>query len=178
MKYLTVYLVTALLLTACGTTPTPVTPPHVYPITATPSAVVEPAVTPSSVTLTLTSDAFGHEQPIPSKYACGGENVSPALSWNDPPEGTQSFALIMDDPDAGSVPFVHWVIFNIPASARGLPEAVPTDDTLPDGSINGRTSNYSSGYMGPCPPSDVHNYVFRLYALDTLLDLEPRISKG
>jgi len=125
----------------------------------------------------LTSDAFVHGQSIPAKYTCAGKNVSPALTWNEPPAGTQSFVLILDDPDAGSVPFVHWVLFNIPAKTRHLPEAFPMDETFPDGSVSGRTSTYATGYMGPCPPSGVHRYSFRLYALDVTLNLQARTSK-
>lgn len=151
--------------------PTPV-PPTVEPTPAEPTATAAPAV------LQITSDAFEHEGTIPADYACGGVEVSPALTWSEPPTGTQSFALIMDDPDSSSVPFVHWVIFNIPASARGLPEAMPNDEVLPDGSIQGRTSRFSTGYMGPCPPGGIHHYRFHIYALDTMLDLEPGIGKG
>lgn len=158
-----------LLLTACApsATATPV------PVTSEP-LTTEPVET---APLQLTSDAFEHEGTIPPKYACGAEDVSPALHWNEPPAGTQSFALIMDDPDAGSTPFVHWVIYNIPTSARGLPEAVPTDQALPDGSLNGRTSMYSIGYMGPCPPSGAHHYFFTLYALDTTLEFPAPANK-
>jgi len=155
-------LLVSILLSACAPSATPtLEPPTAEPPTTEP-------ITTSS--FQLTSTAFEPGGAIPPKYACGGEEVSPALNWNEPPTGTQSFALIMDDPDASSVPFVHWVIYNIPASARSLPEAVPTDEILPDGSLNGRTSIYSIGYMGPCPPSGVHHYSFKLYALDNILD--------
>ena len=167
---------TSILLSACAPSVTP-EPPTPVPPTTEPTAA-EPIATSAPAALQLTSDAFEHDGPIPSKYACGGEDVSPALTWSEPPAGTQSFALIMDDPDAGSTPFVHWVIFNIPASTRGLPEAVPTEDTLPDGSINGRTSRFSTGYMGPCPPGGVHHYRFHIYALDAMLDLESGTGKG
>lgn len=119
----------------------------------------------------LTSDAFAHEGSIPVQYACTGEDSSPALSWNEPPEGTQSFALIMDDPDAPAGTWVHWVLFNIPASARGLSEAIPSGETLPDGSMHGENSSGNLGYNGPCPPSGTHHYFFKLYALDETLGL-------
>jgi len=120
---------------------------------------------------TLTSSAFTHGQPIPVQYSCKGRDISPALAWSDPPANTQSFALIMDDPDAPMGTWVHWVIYNIPGSARGLPEAVPTDAKLADGSVQGTTSARSTGYHGPCPPSGTHRYFFKLYALDVMLSL-------
>ncbi len=121
--------------------------------------------------INLSSSAFTAGLPIPVDYSCKGRDVSPALTWTNAPANTQSFALIMDDPDAPSGTWVHWVIYNIPASARGLPEAVPTDAQLGDGSIQGTTSAGSAGYHGPCPPSGTHRYFFKLYALDTILSL-------
>ena len=130
-------------------------------------------------TMELTSSAFGYGQPIPAKFSCKGADVSPALAWDEPPTGTQSFALIMDDPDAPIVTWVHWVLFNIPASARELPESVPTLNTLADGSMQGTTSaGHNPGYHGPCPPSGTHRYFFKLYALDTTLDLSSGANKG
>lgn len=130
------------------------------------------------MSIELTSPAFAQGQPIPQKYSCRGEDVSPALSWGEPPAGTQSFALIMDDPDAPVGTWVHWVLFNIPASARGLPEAFPPDATLPDGSLSGKNSWGNTGYGGPCPPSGTHRYFFKLYALDEALALSAGASKG
>jgi Raf kinase inhibitor-like YbhB/YbcL family protein len=119
----------------------------------------------------ISSPAFKKGQPIPAKFSCDGNDVSPALVWTDPLAGTQSFALIMDDPDAPMGTWVHWVIFNIPASTRGLTESMPTDPKLSDGSLQGKTSAGSNGYHGPCPPSGTHRYFFKLYALDTMLPL-------
>ncbi|HLF73013.1 MAG TPA: YbhB/YbcL family Raf kinase inhibitor-like protein [Anaerolineales bacterium] len=126
----------------------------------------------------LTSDAFAHEKPIPAQYTCTGSDISPALTWGEPPAGTQSFALIMDDPDAPMGTWVHWVLFNIPASARGLPEAVPAGQTLSDGSTHGRNSSGNQGYNGPCPPSGTHRYFFKLYALDEMLGILAGADKG
>ncbi|MBI5842376.1 MAG: YbhB/YbcL family Raf kinase inhibitor-like protein [Chloroflexi bacterium] len=120
---------------------------------------------------TLSSSAFTQGQPIPAAYSCKGRDISPALAWTEPPANTQSFALIMDDPDAPAGTWVHWVIYNIPATARGLPEGVPTDAQLSDGSLQGTTSARSTGYHGPCPPSGTHRYFFKLYALDAALSL-------
>jgi Raf kinase inhibitor-like YbhB/YbcL family protein len=130
------------------------------------------------MSIQLTSNAFVNEGSIPARYACTGENISPALIWNDPPEGTQSFALIMDDPDAPGGAWVHWVLFNIPASSRGLSEAIPSEETLSDGSMHGENSSGNLGYNGPCPPSGTHRYFFKLYALDERLGLSAGADKG
>jgi len=130
------------------------------------------------MSIQLTSNAFAHEGPIPAKYACTGSDTSPALTWSDPPEGTQSFALIMDDPDASVGTWVHWVLFNIPASSRGLTEAIPSEGTLSDGSLHGKNSGGNLGYNGPCPPSGTHRYIFKLYALDDMLGLSSGADKG
>ena len=119
----------------------------------------------------LTSTAFAAGQPIPARYSCLGQDVSPPLAWTDPPQGTQNFALIADDPDAPVGTWVHWVLYNLPADSLGLPEDVPSEDTLVDGSRHGQNSWGRVGYGGPCPPSGTHRYFFRLYALDTQLDL-------
>ena len=130
------------------------------------------------MSIQLTSDAFAPEGPIPAQYTCTGSDISPSLTWSEPPTGTQSFALIMDDPDAPAGMWVHWVLFNIPPSSRGLPEAIPSEGTLSDGSMNGKNSGGNSGYNGPCPPSGTHRYFFKLYALDEMLGLSPGADKG
>lgn len=131
------------------------------------------------MSLTLTSDAFGNGQSIPSKYACTGRNISPALSWDDPPTGTQSFALIVDDPDAPMGTWVHWVLFNIPAQARNLQEDLPVTgkNVDPNAIYVGKNSSGKIGYDGPCPPSGTHRYYFKLYALDTVINLLPGATK-
>ena len=126
----------------------------------------------------LTSTAFAPGQPIPSKYTCNGENVSPPLRWSDPPQGTQSLALICDDPDAPAGTWVHWVLYNLPAKTRALAEAVPANADLPDGSRHGKNSGGRLGYSGPCPPSGTHRYFFNLYALDTVLGLASGADKS
>lgn len=127
--------------------------------------------------MTLTSTAFTHGAMIPKDYTCDGKDISPPLSWSELPEKTQSFALIMDDPDAPMGTWVHWVIYNIPATARGLAEDVPKDADLPDGSRQGRNSWRRIGYGGPCPPSGTHRYFFKLYALDMVLTLASGATK-
>ena len=124
--------------------------------------------------LEISIDAFRNTERIPVVYTCEGENVSPAISWRGVPAGTRSFALIMDDPDAPSGTFTHWVIWNIPADSAALDRAVPTDSALPSGAMQGVNSARRVGYTGPCPPigHGRHRYYFRLYALDTLLDVE------
>jgi len=131
-----------------------------------------------AMALTLTSTGFDAEGAIPPKYSCDGEDISPPLAWSDPPPGTLSFGLILDDPDAPGGTWVHWVLFNIPAAARALPEAVPPDTILADGSVHGTSSFNSLGYGGPCPPGGTHRYYFKLYALDAILDLEPAANKA
>jgi Raf kinase inhibitor-like YbhB/YbcL family protein len=137
------------------------------------STITEETPFPDSLedSMNLTSTAFSYGEFIPAKYSCNGEDVSPSLSWTEPPAGTQSFALIMDDPDAPVGTWVHWVLFNLPASARGLSEGMPSDLKFSDGSVQGITSARSHGYHGPCPPSGTHRYFFKLYALDTTLPL-------
>jgi hypothetical protein len=125
----------------------------------------------------LTSPAFTSGAAIPRQYTCDGKNISPPFQWNDPPSDTQSFALIADDPDAPIGTWVHWVLFNVPASTRTLPEAVPPEAVLSDGSRHGRNSWRRLGYGGPCPPSGTHRYFFKLYALDTALTLSAGASK-
>ena len=121
------------------------------------------------MSLQLTSDAFSNGQSIPAKYSCIGKNISPALAWTEPPAGTQSFALIVDDPDAPGKTWVHWVLFNIAANTRSLQEDFSADSSI----AVGNNSSGKSSYQGPCPPSGTHRYYFKLYALDTTLNLLP-----
>ena len=108
---------------------------------------------------------------IPALHTCDGSDTSPSLQWGNAPEGTKCFALISDDPDAPAGTWVHWVIWNIPAGARGLPAGVSKAKDLEDGSRQGRNDSRRIGYAGPCPPSGTHRYFFRLYALDAPLNL-------
>ncbi|HLY42721.1 MAG TPA: YbhB/YbcL family Raf kinase inhibitor-like protein [Terracidiphilus sp.] len=134
-------------------------------------------VTASESKMELTSSNLQSGQ-IPLAYTCDGANISPQLSWSDPPPGTESLALIVTDPDAPSGTFTHWILFNLPASSRSLSPGVPEKDQLADGSRQGENDFDRTGYGGPCPPhhSD-HRYVFTLYALDTTLDLPVGASK-
>ena len=128
--------------------------------------------------LFVTSTAFQEGDKIPDKYTCQGQDISPPLAWSEPPEGTQSFVLIMDDSDAPGGTFTHWVIFNIPPNSRELPEAVPTEAQLSDRTAQGENDFGKIGYSGPCPPPGrLHRYQFTLYALDQPLDLKAGASK-
>ena len=129
--------------------------------------------------ITLTSAAFTPDKPIPVKYTGQGENVSPNLSWKDTPDGLVSFALICDDPDAPAGTWVHWTMWNIPATSTGLAQGVPTNASLPDGSVHGATGAGTSGYHGPMPPrGNTHRYYFRIYALDTMLSLPTSANRA
>lgn len=126
------------------------------------------------MTFGLSSPAFTSGERIPSKYSCDDQDISPPLRWEDPPEGTQSFALIFDDPDAPGGTWVHWVLFNLPPDLRELPEQAG----LPAGSQAGQNSWRRQGYGGPCPPRGTHRYFFKLYALDARLNLKAGTNKA
>ena len=121
----------------------------------------------------LTSSAFPYGEAIPSRYTCDGEDVSPPLGWSLPPSGTKALVLISDDPDAPRGTWVHWLVYNLPPTIRQLEEAFPADAELPDGTKQGTTDFGRTGYGGPCPPSGIHRYFFKLYALDRTLPLVP-----
>jgi len=126
----------------------------------------------------LTSSAFEAEETIPDRYTCEGADVSPPLSWRDAPGGTESFALLCEDPDAPGGTFTHWLLYGIPSTKDGLPEGVENDPHLSWGAAQGRNDFGNIGYGGPCPPmGSAHRYYFRLYALDEALDLPPGASR-
>ena len=123
-------------------------------------------------TLQLTTSAFAPGGDIPERFTCEGSDTSPALGWNAPPEGTQSFVLVLEDPDAPGRTWIHWVLYDLPATERKLPEGVPPDGTLPSDARQGRNDFGNIGYGGPCPPpGPAHRYYFKLYALDRKLGL-------
>lgn len=128
--------------------------------------------------IAITSNAFDEGGLIPSKYTCDGVDVSPPLRWDGIPEGAASIALICDDPDAPMGTWVHWVLFNLPARAKELAENITTDETLTDGTRQGINDFGKIGYGGPCPPSGTHRYFFKIYALDTQLDLATGADKS
>jgi Raf kinase inhibitor-like YbhB/YbcL family protein len=127
----------------------------------------------------LTSSAFKSGDPIPRRYTCEGEDLSPPLHWSVPPAATKSLVIIADDPDAPVGTWVHWVIYDLPLDLRGLTEAVPPKDRLPNGALQGLNDFKRVGYGGPCPPpGKPHRYYFTLNALDVTLNLKPRASKA
>ncbi len=134
----------------------------------------EPDTPFSDISLSLTSPAFAEGESIPAIYTCSGEDISPELTWSEPPAGTQSFALIMDDPDAPAGTWVHWVLYNLPAGTRTLPEGY----TPESGVTAGKNSSGRSSYNGPCPPSGQHRYFFKLYALETILEADAGLDKS
>ncbi len=132
-----------------------------------------------NMSIQITCPAFKEGETIPVKYTCDGKNVSPALNWSGTPANTKSFALICDDPDAPMGTWVHWVVYNIPATITSLPEAIPMKKTVLNNIIQGTTSSRKIGYGGPCPPrGPVHRYFFKIYAIDTNLDLKAGASKN
>ena len=128
----------------------------------------------------LSSPAFKPNALIPVKHSCSGEDVSPQLKWSEPPKGTQSFALVMDDPDTPAGTWVHWVVYDIPLTSQGLAESLPKKEALKDGTKQGLAYGVREfsrlGYGGPCPPSGTHHYVFKLFALDKVLNLKPKAT--
>jgi Raf kinase inhibitor-like YbhB/YbcL family protein len=131
-----------------------------------------------AVSLEMKSGDFAAGGNIPKQFTCDGADISPVLEWGAPPAGTQSFALIADDPDAPVGTWVHWVIFDMPANLRRLPQNFPKREQAGDGSRQGQNDFGKIGYGGPCPPGgQVHRYFFKLYALDAKLNLKPGATK-
>jgi Raf kinase inhibitor-like YbhB/YbcL family protein len=128
--------------------------------------------------LQLESSVFRTGEDIPRRYTCDGDDVSPPLSWSERPEGTQSLALLCDDPDAPAGTWTHWVLFNIPPAKRSLPEGIPPNEVIEGLGVHGSNSWRRVGYGGPCPPrGPAHRYQFKLVALDTMLELPAGASK-
>ncbi|MBI4463904.1 MAG: YbhB/YbcL family Raf kinase inhibitor-like protein [Acidobacteria bacterium] len=120
----------------------------------------------------LSSPAFQHNQRIPAKYTCDGQDINPPLQIAEAPEGAQSLALIMDDPDAPRGTWVHWTVWNTDPKTSEIAE-----NSVPRGAAQGMTDFRRPGYGGPCPPSGTHRYFFKLYALDTKLNLPAKTDK-
>ncbi len=128
--------------------------------------------------LKLKSTSFENGGTIPKQFTCDGADLSPALEWSEAPANTKSFALIADDPDAPVGTWVHWVLWNLPASAHGLPEGVAKRTQLEGGATQGPNDFRKTGYGGPCPPpGKAHRYFFKLYALDGTLKLATNSTK-
>ncbi len=127
----------------------------------------------------ISSATFAYGAEIPKKFTCDGPDVSPALKWIDPPQDTQAFALIADDPDAPVGTWVHWVLYDLPSATRDLPEDVPKTEELPGGARQGRNDFRKIGYGGPCPPpGPAHRYFFKFYALKSRLNLKAGATKA
>jgi Raf kinase inhibitor-like YbhB/YbcL family protein len=125
------------------------------------------------MSLAINSPVFKNNSQIPARYTCDGMNISPPLHWNGIPAATKSLALIIDDPDAPdpAAPkrvWVHWLLYNIPATVSELPEGIALE-SLPPGTLTGRNDGKTTTYGGPCPPVGCHRYFHKLYALDTIL---------
>jgi len=145
-------------------------------------ATSQPATGATAMKLTLRSPAFENGKPIPKKHTGEGEDTSPELIWSEVPAGTVELALLVDDPDAPVGDWVHWVIYKIPPTAKGLKAAVPRDARLkePAGALQGKNSWGTIGYRGPMPPPGhgTHHYHFKLYALNAAPDLPPGLTKA
>ena len=127
----------------------------------------------------LRSSAFKPGGEIPKQYTCDGQNISPPLEWDAVPGGTESLALIADDPDAPHGTWVHWVLFNFLADTKKLPEHLPPAESFTNGMKQGKNDFQQIGYTGPCPSNNnTHRYYFKLYALDTTLEMDPGITKA
>jgi Raf kinase inhibitor-like YbhB/YbcL family protein len=131
-----------------------------------------------TMSFVLDTKAFPKGGDIPVKYTCSGDDVSPALSWSGAPQDAKSFALIVDDPDAPSGTFTHWVVYDLPATTRKLLENISQGDDVSGGGRQGRNDFRRVGYGGPCPPpGKAHRYFFKLYALNSTLNLPPGASR-
>jgi hypothetical protein len=125
----------------------------------------------------ITSRVFKNGEAIPAHHTADGEDVSPPLEWKHPPPDTKAFALVCDDPDAPNGNFNHWIIFNIPANLSHFPEAYPALKTQPNGIRQGLNDFGGLGYQGPAPPSGVHHYHFKIFALSAPLELEEDVKR-
>ncbi len=125
---------------------------------------------------TLSSPAFSNGDKLPKQYSCNGKDISPPLTISGAPEGTKSFVLIMDDPDAPNGYWLHWLVYNLPGSTAEIPENAPTKHTWENGTMQGRNDWSQAQYGGACPPDGRHRYFFKLYALDKVLDLKKKAS--
>ena len=170
--------IVALVLSGCGA------------LRSTPAALSPVGNNVTVSTMRITSSAFAHNQMIPFTYTCDGKNINPPLAFSGVPEEARSLVLIVDDPDAPRGTWVHWLVWNIDAAAGGFPEAVDFSTSgwhiqqgtlgqyAPLPPLEGTTSFGTTGYGGPCPPSGTHRYFFKLYALDTVLNLPATADKA
>ncbi len=127
--------------------------------------------------LEVISSAFKEGEMIPKRYSGYGENVSPDISWSKPPIGTRFIAIICDDPDAVIGIWTHWIVFNIPGKMRSLPEKLPIHEVINDGIMQGVNDSRRIGYDGPRPPFGTHRYYFKVYALDSRINIDPKVTR-
>src|SRR6266436_2733061 len=140
---------------------------------------VQPTSTPKDkAEITLTSVAFKEGQSLPPPYTCDGVNISPPLEWSGVPKTAKTVAIVVDDPDAPSGAWVHWILYNLPAETIGLVENLPMNENLKAGGFQGKNDFGKIGYGGPCPPSGTHRYFFRIYALNSELPLKAGATKA
>ena len=132
----------------------------------------------ADMAITITSSAFAEGGMIPRKYTCDAEDISPDLKWSGVPKEARSLALICDDPDAPVGTWVHWVLYNLPPDATGLASGIPPEAALKNGARHGKNDFRKLCYGGPCPPGGTHRYFFKLYALDTALNLDTGSTKA
>jgi Raf kinase inhibitor-like YbhB/YbcL family protein len=132
----------------------------------------------ATMAIMVTSSAFDEGKMIPGIYTCDGKDISPPLKIEGIPDETKSIALISDDPDAPMGTWVHWVLYNLPPDTRDLQGSIPPDETLANGARHGISDFGRFGYGGPCPPSGVHRYFFKVYALDAMLELSGQVTKS
>lgn len=133
---------------------------------------------PAPKKMKLTSTAFKEGQPIPAKYTCDDKNVSPPLRWSDIPKNAKTLFIMCEDPDAPGGAWLHWTLFNLPVAVTEMGEAVPNKDPLPHGALQGLNDFQNVGYGGPCPPpGKAHRYIFKIYALDSQLQLKSGAGK-
>jgi len=144
----------------------------------TPTLAVSSIPAGQPMSLTISSPSFTNGGAIPKKFTCDAADISPQLTWTDPPDGTKSFALLVDDPDAPIGNWNHWAMWNLPAKLRSLREGLSKNAHLPDGSEQGMNDFHKPGYNGPCPPAGKpHRYFFKLFALDTKVALKEEAGK-
>lgn len=158
--------------------------PTIIPLSISPTEAPimpspEPTQAPSQVPFIMNIAEFPQGEIIPAEFACTGENKSPAISWSTPPVGSKSLALLFDDPDAPGGSWVHWILFNIPVDESGLEAGILTEAIYANGMQSGANSWGEIDYSGPCPPEgSTHEYLFILYALDSLLEIDSGASKA
>lgn len=136
-----------------------------------------PDIKETKMEITIESRDFKEGEPIPSKFTCEGSNISPQLSWTCETEGVKTYVLIVEDPDSPSGNFTHWIVYNIPSRVNSLMQNSTPTKNVPDEILMGTNDFGRIGYGGPCPPSGIHRYFFRMYGLNTAVHLDSGATK-